>query len=283
MEDTTSVTDTSHVDDVVVPGQPLPQGQQTPEFKVTEDQNQIEHGGRKYVREEALINERRSAQEMRKTIEGMAPLMPEFEEFLQEKRSRSDAPLQRTQQPDSEYTQDELEGLATVRGFKNQDGTLDLRRAQQELDIMTGIADRRAGKVAQPIVDQTTRAQADANYAEAMNAKFPTDGQPLAAPEFMRAAFEALPAHYRANPEIAAITKVVAVGLQTLHERSQGKRTTREPQFREGAAGRVDRNNSEALDALDRAAARARGMTDEQWSKAKKDTTGSQSLEDLTL
>lgn len=251
-----------------------------PDFKATEDGNQVEYGGKKYVREEALHGERNRAQQYAKTLQALEPLMPEFEEFLENKRGGRAATVDRATRSggavdNGDYSEDELTGYAITRGYYGDDQKPDVRRAKADLDIMTAIADRRAGRAVRPLADSSSRDRALQNTRQAMSQTF-VDGQPIADPQYLKAAFDAVPDEIKADPNVSNILTVVAAGLQALDDRRTGRSRAgrREPAFREGSGGRVDRV-SDSLDALDRAAARARGKTDEQWSKTQKAVTGS--------
>lgn len=255
-------------------------GAEKPDFKATDDGNQIEYGGRKYVREEAMHGERTKAQGYAKTLQALEPLMPEFEQFLESKRSGRAATVDRATTHSAvdsgDYSEDELTGYAITRGYFGEDQKPDTRRAKADLDIMTAIADRRAGRAIRPLAEGSARDRAATNAARAMSQTF-VDGEPIADAKYLQAAFDAVPDEIKADPNVSNILTVVAAGLQALDDRRTGRgRSTsrREPAFREGGGGRAERTN-DSLDALDRAAARARGKTDEQWAKTQKAVTGS--------
>lgn len=282
-ENPTDVLDPTHADDLPgiagIPGPDRLPGQLSDaEWKASDDGNLVERGGTKYIREEALHAEREKNKALSSTLARLEPLMPEIAEFLQQKQQRTNANIDRTTRPgaDSYANDDDLRGFALVRGYYKQDGvTPDLDRANTELNIMARIADRSAAKHVGPVAAATTRDRAATNYHDALSRRF-VDGEPLADEVYMRQAFDALPEEYRADPNIANITSVIAVGLQALEERKTGKRSARrgEPLFREGASGRNMSNTDLQLDALERAAAKARGKTPEQWSKMSKAMNG---------
>lgn len=283
METTDETIDPHGADDgiAVVAGLPGAGGaDKTPEFKATDDGNIVEHGGRRYVREEAMHGERTRAQGYAKTLQALEPLMPEFEQFLESKRGGRAATVDRATHTGAadtgDYSEDELTGYAITRGYYGEDQKPDVRRAKADLDIMTAIADRRAGKAVRPLAEGTARDRAMSNTSRAMSQTF-VDGQPIADPQYLKAAFDAVPDEIKADPNVSNILTVVAAGLQALDDRRSGRArggARREPAFREGSGGRADRT-SDSLDALDRAAARARGKTDEQWAKTQKAVTGS--------
>lgn len=246
------------------------------DYKLSEDGNIVEVGGKKYITEAALQAERQARQKISETLTQLEPLMPEFNEFLENKRNGRASTVARVAAPapaeDEDFTPDELEGLAIVRGYYDANNKPDTKRARQELKIMQAIADRQSGRAVQPVAEATLRDRAAQNHATARTRQF-LDGEPIADQAYIDAAFNALPDEQKADPLVANLTNVIAAGLEYLDLRRQGKlsRGRREPVFREGGSGRrVTGGDSGTLDALDAAAARARGKTPEQWGKMQK-------------
>lgn len=260
----------------------------TPEWEITEDGNQVKHGGRTYVTQEALHAERQRAQHAVATLKQIEPHVPEFVQYLEQKQHGQRATVARAAAPSGgdQWSDDELKGMAITRGYYRVDNQPDTERARYELDLMARIADRSAQKAVGPVQQLSTQDRAAVNYANALNHKF-VDGEPVADEKFIRAAFDALPPEYRADKSIADITTVIAAGLQALDERQSGRsrRGSREPDFREGATGRSRNTTSDAIDAFDSAAARASGKTPEQWKAIQKsfggDSGGGRILEDV--
>jgi len=268
------VLDPDAAENTVVAGQPGGQKEEKPDFKATDDGNLIEYGGKKYLREEAVHEARSKAQKYAETLSTLQPLMGEFEQFLEQKKNGRAATVDRAtrEAPESDYSDDELTGYAITRGYYDGDKP-DLKRAKDDLDIMTAIADRRATKAVRPVADASVRERVAENYEKALNYRFPADGEPVAEERYLRAALDAV---RQDRPEALAesgaaeLVQVIAAGLQTLDERKSGRRASRgnrEPVFREGAGSRVNLGRGDDLDALDRAAARARGKSPEQWAK----------------
>ncbi len=286
---TDTILDPAHADNDLPGVAGAPQQAAPPEWQVTEDGNQVKRGDRTYVAQEALHAERTRAQTLSAQLAKIEPLVPEFVEFLNQKQNRGAATVQRTtaSQPGDYWTPDELNGMAITRGYYKADGvTPDDARARYELDIMARIADRSAQKAVGPVTQSTVQDRAAQNYQNALNHKF-VDGEPVADEKFIRAAFDALPAEYRADKSISDITTIIAAGLQALDERQSGRRRagSREPNFREGASGRMTGGAGDTLDALDAAAARASGKTPEQWKAIQNsfggDSVGGRVLEDV--
>jgi hypothetical protein len=276
------VLDPAHSDDgglenAGVAGIPKPDANDKPELKVSEDGNVAEYGDKKYVRQEALHQERQERQKLAATLAELDPLMPEFNEFLKQRTGRRDAQVDRARQSlgggTSDYTEDELQGFAINRGYFAEDGqTPDLRRAQTELDIISGISRRQAHNAVRPVHEDSIRTRANTNRNRVRGNNF-VDGQPVAGEKYVNAAINALSDEQLADDNVANLVQVIAAGLESLDNRKNGRvsrtRGGREPMFVEGSSGRFDGDTGE-LSGLELAAARARGKTPEQWAKMSK-------------
>lgn len=246
-----------------------------PEVQFSEDGNQVTRGDVKYIRYEAVQQERQKRQELERTLSQLEPVLPEFQEFLENKRSgRVTATTRATQgAPADEYSQDELIAVAQLNRYYSEDGqSLDLDRARQALDLMGKIGERRARQIVEPVARTTIADRAAKNRQEKLSQQY-VDGEPIAAPEFIQRAFDALPAELAADPGVADLVAVIAAGLQTLDGRAKGRTARREPNFTEGAPGRVDGSTPRGLSAFGQRAAQARGYTPEQWAKLQEKPT----------
>ena len=79
------ILDPAHRDDGGIQTAVAGMGREEPkqdEIKASEDGNLLEKDGKKYVREEALHEERTARQKLSSTLRQLEPLMPEFQEFL---------------------------------------------------------------------------------------------------------------------------------------------------------------------------------------------------------
>lgn len=273
-------------------GTPEPKDdKQTPkdEVIVSEDENIVERKGVKYMRAEALHNERQARQRAEQQLAALAPVLPEFEEFLKTRENRKTAVRESAanagEQDDKEYLQE----VAIAIGFYDENNQPDVRRAQAHLNIMRRESERITDRKVKPVAENSTRELARANRERTRGAKF-VDGQPIADDKYLDAAFAALPEEYLADPQVAALTQVIAAGLQHLDERKSGtarrggaprQRASGEPMFVERGTGRFDGDEG-GLSALDEAAARARGKSPEEWAKMSKKINSSRgSLEEV--
>lgn len=290
------IDDVERPDDVIhVAGRPAPEtnDQDDNDDLVEIQEVELTPGNKaKVVKLEALQEARRQSKGYRDTIAKLEPLMPEFNEFLNQKRNggrKAAEPAARPAVPDE--TPEELEELAAVAhtmGYVDPaTGDPDLVRTRAVMKML----DRRAGRVVServaPLAGNLAADRARQNREDAYSRAF-VDGRPVAEQEFIDMAFDSLPAEYTADPLVAGTAHLVAAGLQYLEERKQAaggvrrgtgpvqftRRGTpafrgREPFFSEGSTGRVRGDHEETLTAFSEAAARARGKTPEQWQKSR--------------
>lgn len=294
--DQDSILDPAHEDDGGVENvgaagvaRPEVKDDTKPDLVVSEDGNILERGGTKYVRAEALHQERQARQQLQQTLSNLDPVMPEFEEFLRTRENRRTSVRESVAAgggDDAGY----LDEVATALGFFDETGKADHRRAQAHLNITRREAARETSRQVKPVNDSNVRDRAEANRQRARSAKF-NDGQAIAEQKYMDQALAALPDEFLADSNIANITQVIAAGLEYLDLRKTGQLNSRgrrgggrEPMHVERGSGRFDAEDSD-ISALDAAAARARGKTPEQWAKlskqANKSNRGSAVLEDI--
>lgn len=248
---------------------------------LTEDGNQLEYNGKKYVTHEALHRERTEKQNLANTLAQLDPVMPEFEEFLKVRNGRRENARDRAASPAGGGGEDDKEYLnevALALGFYDESNQPDLRRAQAHINITRREANRAADTRIKPIAETTARDRGAVNRERA-RANVYADGRPIAEAKYMDAALDALSPDMLADPNVANVTQVIAAGLEYLDMRKNGTlgRGTargggngqREPVFVERGTGRYD-GSDDTLSDLDLAAARARGKSPEQWAKLSK-------------
>ena len=278
--------DPAHMEEELpgVAGRPTPEKEP---LELSEDGNIVKSGDKTYIRQEALHQAREERDRYKSTVDNLAPLMPEFEEFIENKRNgrtaKADAVTRGTKVDN--YDKDELEGVAIALGLTDEQGNPDLRRAAFQMTMMERIAEKAAGKAVQPIAEGSARDKGRVNRANATARQF-VDGAPVADPKYLEAAFSSIPEEMAADETVAGVMQLVAAGLEYLDLRKSGKLNSprgsrREPMFVEGGSGRVFGQRDGELSALDRAAAKARGKTPEQWAKSSK-LVNTDILEDLT-
>lgn len=252
-------------------------------LKVTEDGNQIEYNGRKYLTQEAVAAERAMNKQLRETLAALEPHMEDFGQYLQEKRGGGKRQAEKPQPVLASGLEDEedyLKDVASSMAFYREDGELDLHRAQAHLSIVR----RETRREIAPVARGSQEERARTNRERALGSTF-VDGKPIADPKYMGQALDSLGAEQLADENVANIAKVVAAGLEYLDLRRNGglARGARrgEPNFREGSRGRFDGDAEGELSAMDLAAARARGKTPEQWAKMQKQVGGRDNRNDV--
>ncbi len=267
------ILDPAHDPDVVIAGiaKPDTKDGDKPDFKASEDGNIVEHGGKKYITMDALTSERAQRQKLAETLSALEPVLPDFEEFLKTRNTRRQSVRDGASggNDDAAY----LNEVAIALGLYDETNQPDHRRAQAHLNITRREAQRAAGDAVGPVNAQNTKERARANRERAKANNF-VDGQPVAEAKYMDAALEAVGEEQLADPNVANLVQVVAAGLQFLDERKNGRTRRssgggREPMMVERGSGRFDSEEGE-ISSLDRAAARARGKTPEQWAKISK-------------
>lgn len=283
------VLDPAHVDDGGVThagAAGMGDGGAEPKWEPSEDGNIVKHGEKTYITKAALDQARAESRQLRETLDKLEPVLPEFEQFLKNRHAGRDATVMRgADGGDGEYSEDELDGYAISVGLYQADGvTPDRKRAQTAMDVMSKVAERRAGLRIKAVEDRLGRDQASRNTEFARTRTF-VDGEPIADQKYLDATIAALPDGMMADPTVANLTNVIAAGLEYLDLRKQGK-TRRgggrgEPMHIEGGGGRFESNGGQMTE-LDMAAARARGKTPEQWMKMQGSNKAAQSRSSST-
>lgn len=239
-----------------------------PAFKITDDKNQVTVGDATYIRAEALHQERNARQELQRQVDGIAPYVDEFNEFLTQKQTREAARTARVAPPAAEgaYPREDLEGVATVRGYVDAEGKPDLARAAQDLALMDRYVEARVSRAIAPVARTASEERAYRNRESAKGRQF-VDGRPLVDAKYVDQAFDALPPELAADPNVANIVQVIAVGLEQLDARKTGRaQVRREPVFTEEGRGRFDAEPG-GLSQFDIRAAQARGISQADWAK----------------
>lgn len=238
-----------------------------PAFKITDDKNQVTVGDATYIRAEALHQERQARQQLQQQVDGIAPYVEEFNEFLTQKQARTSAAAARVAPPSgNDPDREELEGVATIRGYYDAEGKPDLARARQDLAFMDRYVEARVGRAIAPVARTASEERAFRNRESAKGRQF-VDGRPLVDAKYVDQAFDALPPELAADPNVANIVQVIAVGLEQLDARKSGRATARrEPVFSEQSRGRYDAEPG-ALSQFDIRAAQARGISQADWAK----------------
>lgn len=161
--------------------------------------------------------------------------------------------------PASPAQDPELVKAAKVLGFYDADGQPDTERAREAREMFTGVARGVTEEAIRPVANNaaTARAQALRDRAHTVVDKA---GRPFAQREHIDAVLDSLSPELQAQPEMVQTALLIARGM--------GGPAAGEPLHTENVGGVPGANNKQ-LSPVERAAARARGLSDESWIKAR--------------
>jgi hypothetical protein len=163
------------------------------------------------------------------------------------------APPAPTNQPDPELLE-----VAKAFNFYDDAGQPDLERAKSAQALI----DKRSGKVTDekvaPVATSAAAAQAAALRERAYEV-VDKEGRPFASREHIDAVLNQLSPEQAAQPQIVNVALMVARGM--------GGPPAGEPLHTEGPGG--PGGKGKVLSSIERAAARARGLSDDQWIKSR--------------
>lgn len=240
-------------------------GQQQPAQPAVEPEPEgtTDVGGSRMVPLPTLIEERRQRQALAREVEQLRavkanwdivePFVPDLAEYVANRGKKAAPP------PPPAAAQDpELNDIVRTFGFYDQDGQPDYDRAAAARTFM----DKRAGSVAaeavRPVAHNAASTQARLLRDNAYHA---TDkaGRPFAARDAIDRVLDNLSPEDQANPQVVATALFVARGMSAP--------AAGEPLHTEGGSG--GNRQGATLSSPERAAARARGLSDEQWIKTR--------------
>lgn len=225
-------------------------------------------GGQRMVPVSALIEERRArqtaaqerdrlaqeAEALRKVkenwdvVEPYLPLLASHPKITG--KAAAPAPTAPQQDP-------ELLSIAETFGFYDDAGQPDVKRAKAAQDYMDKRGGARAEEVIRPVARTAAQVQAQILRERAYQV-VDKAGRPIAAKEHINAVLDQLSPEAQADPEMVKTAILIARGM--------GMPPAGEPLHTEGVGG-GPRGTGKGLSSLERAAAQARGMTDDQWTK----------------
>jgi hypothetical protein len=167
-----------------------------------------------------------------------------------------------TNQPDPELLE-----IAESFGFYDADGQPDLARAAKAKTVIDKRSGTTANAAVKPVADSAaqTRAQALRERAYQVTDK---NGRPFATRAAIDKVLDDLPIEQQADKNIVTSALLMARGLEP---------PVGEPLHTEGGQGHSA--NTKELSPMERAAAKARGLTDEQWVKTRDASPDSNVLE----
>jgi hypothetical protein len=165
----------------------------------------------------------------------------------------------------------ELIAAAEALGFYNDDGTPDTSRAAKAKGFFSGLVKNTVKEEVAPLA-QTTARTAASSLRERAYQVVDKQGRPFAAKENIDAVLNELPPEYQADPQVMQLALMIARGMGT-ETPAAG-----EPLYTEGAGG-ARPGGGASLSSLERAAARARGLSEQDWVKQRDTKNDSWELE----
>jgi hypothetical protein len=275
------MADGVNVEDPAPPAPPTPAAvappPQVPEPPADPDEvGAIEVQGGKHVPLEALKAARAEA----RAAKDQAARLPQLEQQLAQAQG-SLATFQQIQQqlqqsrpaPGPAGPDPELEELARSLDYFKPDGSPDLGRAEKHAAIIQRQATKIAQQMVGPLHEQTARTASAANYQAAANFTNPQGQKPKA--ETLNLLWNNLPPSYTADPRVAQMMPIIALGL----EAAQGNGSklppaplppANAPLHTEGAGNAPPSRTARISDA-ERAVIEARGMPEDKYAKLTKD------------
>lgn len=253
------------------------------------DDKELEHdaievpapaGKQRVVPLDVAIKERKQARDLKarvteleakaKELDGLnaqlAPLAPVLTKLLQQPELIPQIVNGTVQTKDTKpQPEDDAEAreMAETVGLYTATGELDIARGRKVLDKVERLAGKRAEAIVEPVRATGIAQQATAVRTWCQTVKF-KDGRQPASQESIREVLSRTPDADLVKPGMAEMVLTLAAGIDTQHGRAANPRSS-EPVFVENSGGRSpgSRNMSE----MERAAARARGISDDKWAK----------------
>lgn len=164
----------------------------------------------------------------------------------------------------------ELIAAAEALGFYNDDGTPNTARAAKAKGFFTGLVKGTVQEEVKPLAQSTARTAAGSLRERAYQV-VDKDNRPFAQKENIDAVLNELPPEYQADPQVVQLALMIARGMGTTSPAAG------EPLHTEGTSGRP--GGGAALSNLERAAARARGLSEQDWTKQRDTKADSWELE----
>lgn len=211
--------------------------------------------------------------EMQKEIDEAKAIKQSLEQYgpILQRIQQDPSILERARQPQKTERDVEAEEVAEDLGLIAADGSLDVNRARRYLDRQ----DQRNGK----LVDQRVAPVANATASQianghrlALKSRRHEDGRPVASAESIDAVANVLPPELVANPNVAQIMELIAIGLDQKTGRTPKAPVARmydEPWLSEGA-GRGPGSRSVLTDE-DKRFAKNLGLDEKTYAKQVED------------
>lgn len=236
------------------------------------DAETVDVAGQKYVPVGALINERKQRQALTEKAARADQLDAEmsaarpYVEFLK----ANPGLLQRQQQaqaaPQTEQVDPQLEQLAKTLDLYTPEGKPDLARATTLRQLVKAEAQEIARQTIAPMQKETYETKAARNFQAAVAMKDANGRSP--SPQALASLFKEVGAESAADPRIAGILALTALGLDYSQSKSAPPAPITAPLVTE-SQGNSPRRPS--LSTLEASIARDRGITEQAWADNTKD------------
>lgn len=192
-------------------------------------------------------------------IEALRNLTPQQRELLASGRLPSP---EGTRQPaeDTEAAQ-----WADMQGFIAADGSLDVKRARQNLDWLDERHQRRTEAELAPMRQNTAQREAGVLRERAKAVAHPKTGSPLASPESIDEAYRMLPAELASQPNVAMIAIGTAMVIDAFRGRSPRIAATADPGYAAPIYSEAGgRRGAPAISAEERASLTKLGLSEKE-------------------
>lgn len=228
----------------------------------------VEVAGKKYVPVGVLIGERKQ----RQALQERATKADELEAYVRDARpyveflkNNPDLLKPRNQPPatPSAPTSDpQAEALAKTLDLYTPDGKPDLARANTLQQLITSTAQTIADKAIGPVHERTAQDQSARNFQIALTVKDADGNSPTQ--ESLAQIWRTMPAHQTADPNVASILALTALGLDRVSRKQAPAPPAHAPIVTESPGGPARRPS---LSALETKIARDRGISDSKWQE----------------
>jgi hypothetical protein len=229
----------------------------------------VEVAGKKYVPVGALIGERKQ----RQALQDRAAKADELEAYVRDARpyveflkNNPDLLKPRTAPapaaPHEPATDPRAEQLAKTLDLYTTDGKPDLARANTLQTLITQTAQAIADKAIGPVQERNAQDQSARNFQIALTVKDADGRSP--SQEALTQIWRTMPAHQTADPNVASILALTALGLDRVSRKAAPAPPAHAPIVTESPGGPARRPS---LSALETKIARDRGISDSKWQE----------------
>lgn len=230
----------------------------------------VEVGGQKYVPVGAIKAEREKRQTAEREVQRLAALEAQlnelrpYAEFVKNNpqllQPREPAPAQPRAEPEADQS---LVALATALDLYTTDAKPDLKRAQTIKGLIDATAQQHAAAAVQPIRNYTAEQQSAINFQRALQVQDADGHKPTEAS--LRAVWGSMPAADTADPRVAGILAMTALGMDRLTRKSPPQAPPLPPVVTEASGGHPQARP--LLSDLEAKAAKERGLTQKAWAE----------------